>query len=596
MAIYQAPVRDAQFVLHEVLRVQDATDVAGYEDLTDDMTTAILGEAGKIASEVLLPINEIGDKQGCTLENGVVRTPDGYKEAYQAQCEGGWPGIDLPEEYGGQGMPYLINAVVGEFASSAAMAFSMYQGLTHGAIKAIEGFGSEEQKNIYLPKMVSGAWTGTMNLTEPHCGTDLGLLRSKAEPNGDGSFKVSGQKIFISSGEHDMSENIVHLVLAKIPGGPEGVKGISLFVVPKFIPNDDGSLGNRNTLSCGKLEEKMGIHGNSTCVMNYDEATGWLIGEEHKGLRAMFLMMNEARLLVGMQGLSQASIAYQNAVEYATDRLQGRALDGAKFPDQKADPLIVHPDVRRMLMDAKSFVEGGRAFYYWASTLIDEEGKHSDEKTRDEAGLLIALLTPVVKGFLTDKGFETAVNMQQVFGGHGYTEDWSQSQYVRDARIAMIYEGANGIQALDLIGRKLPQKGGAGMQTFFGMVKDFCKENGEDETMAEFCDPLKDASKELQEAVMWFMQHGMKDPNEAAAGSTDFLHLFGYTAIGYMWAKMAKTAQEALAGNADDPAFYEAKIATARYYMERVMPMTATHLARIKAGGGSMMALDAASF
>lgn len=596
MALYQAPVRDAQFILHEVLRVQDAQHIDGYDDLTDDITGAILEEAGRIASEVLLPINETGDKQGCMLENGVVRTPDGYKEAYKAQCEGGWPGIDLNPDYGGQGMPYLINAVVGEFASSAAMAFSMYQGLTHGAIKAIEHFGTEQQKNTYLPQMISGNWTGTMNLTEPHCGTDLGLLRTKAVPNGDGSFKVSGQKIFISAGEHDLSENIVHLVLAKIPGGPEGVKGISLFVVPKFIPKEDGAPGERNSLSCGKLEEKMGIHGNSTCVMNYDEATGWLVGEEHKGLRAMFLMMNEARLLVGMQGLSQASIAYQNAVDYARERVQGRALDGAKFPDAKADPIIVHPDVRRMLMDGKAFVEGGRAFYYWASTLIDEENKHSDEKARERAGMLIALLTPVVKGFLTDKGFETTVQMQQVFGGHGYTEDWSQSQFVRDSRIAMIYEGANGIQALDLIGRKLPQKGGAGMQTFFAMVKDFCKEHGEDEAMAEFIGPVKQGSKELQEAVMWFMQNGMKDPNEAAAGSTDFLHLFGYAAIGFMWAKMAKSAQEALAGHCDDPAFYEAKLATARYYMQRVMPITATHLARIKAGAGSMMALEAAAF
>jgi alkylation response protein AidB-like acyl-CoA dehydrogenase len=595
MAIYNAPTEDVKFILHDVLRIHERNDIEGYADLTDDMTGAIFEEAGKIATEVLLPINETGDKQGCVLENGVVRTPDGFKEAYTAMCEGGWPGIDCNPEYGGQGMPYIVHAVTGEFSSSAAMAFSMYQGLTHGAIKAIEGFGSESQKEMYLPKMISGAWTGTMNLTEPHCGTDLGLLRTKAEPQDDGSYKISGQKIFISAGEHDLSENIVHLVLAKIPGGPEGVKGISLFVVPKFVPNDDGSLGNRNTLSCGKLEEKMGIHGNSTCVMNYDEATGWLVGDEHKGLRAMFLMMNEARLLVGMQGLSQAAIAYQNAVEYAKDRLQGRALDGDKFPDQKADPLMVHPDVRRMLMDGKGFVEGGRAFYYWASSLIDEELHHEDEKVRDQAGLLIALLTPVVKGFLTDKGFDVAVQMQQVFGGHGYTEDWSQSQFVRDARIAMIYEGANGVQALDLIGRKLPQKGGAGMQTFFGLVKDFCKENDGDE-MSEFVEPVKAASKELQEAVMWFMQHGMKDPNQAAAGSTDFLHLFGHTAIAFMWAKMAKTAQDALAGNSDNPAFYEAKIKTARYYMQRVLPATSAHLARIKSGADTVMALEADAF
>lgn len=595
MAIYNAPVRDSQFVLHEVLTIHENADIEGYAELTDDMTSAIMGEAGKIASEILLPLNEVGDKQGCVLENGVVRAPEGFRDAYKAVCDGGWPGLDLNPEYGGQGMPYLVGAVVGEYSSSANMAFTMYQGLTHGAIAAIEGYGSEELKQTYLHKMVSGEWTGTMNLTEPHCGTDLGLLRSKAEPQADGSFKVSGQKIFISSGDHDMADNIVHLVLAKIPGGPEGVKGISLFVVPKFIPNADGSLGDRNSLSCGKLEHKMGIHGNSTCVMNYDEATGWLVGEEHKGLRAMFLMMNEARIMVGMQGLSQASIAYQNAVDYAKDRVQGRALDGDKFPDQKADPIIVHPDVRRMLMDAKSFVEGGRAFYYWASMLIDIEKHHSDEKTREEAKLLIALMTPVVKGFLTDKGFDTAVNMQQVFGGHGYTEDWSQSQFVRDARIAMIYEGANGVQALDLIGRKLPQKGGAAVQQFFGIIKDFCKENGEGD-MAEFSDPLKDASKTLQEATMWFVQNGMKDPNQAAAGSTDYLHLFGYVAIGYMWARMAKTAQDALVGNPDDRVFYETKLATARYYMARVLPIVHTHLARIKSGADTVMALEAEAF
>jgi len=579
MAQYNPPLRDSHFILHELLQIHNRDDIEGYSELTEDITTAIFEEAGKISSEILLPLNEVGDKEG-----------------YAQVCEGGWPGLDVKEEHGGQGMPYLINGVVGEYMTASNMAFTMYHGLTHGAMTAIDAYGTPEQKATYLPKMTTGEWTGTMNLTEPHCGTDLGLLRTKGEPNGDGSFKISGQKIFISAGDHDMSDNIVHLVLGKIPGGPEGVKGISLFVVPKFIPKEDGTPGERNNVSCGKLEHKMGIHGNSTCVMNYDEATGWLVGDEHKGLRAMFLMMNEARLMVGMQGLAQGTIAYQNAAEYARDRQQGRALDGDKFPDQKADPLMVHPDVRRMLMDARAFVEGGRAFYYWACTLIDEEKHHSDESSREAAGLLVALLTPVVKGFLTDKGFDTAVTMQQVFGGHGYTEDWSQSQFVRDARIAMIYEGANGVQALDLIGRKLPQKGGAAMQAFFGQVKDFCKENG-DGDMAEFVDPVKDASKELQEAVMWFMQNGMKNPNEAAAGSNDFLHLFGYTAIGFMWAQMAKTAQEALAsGNADDPAFYENKLKTARYYMQRVMPMTGTHLARIKTGADSLMALEADAF
>ncbi len=598
MPTYTPPQRDLKFLFHETFKVQDRQDIEGYEDLTEDLTSAIFDEAGKVAREILLPINQTGDQQGCHLENGVVRTPDGFKEAFDAVREGGWPSLECDPEFGGQGMPNIMAAAVGEMHSACNMAFSMYPGLTHGAYSALHAHGTDEQKQKYLPKLVSGEWTGTMNLTEPHCGTDLGLIRAKAVPLEDGSFSISGQKIFISAGEHDMAENIVHLVLAKIPGGPDGVKGISLFVVPKFLVNDDGSLGQRNGVSCGKIEEKMGIHGNATCVMNYDEAKGWLVGEEHKGLRAMFVMMNEARLAVAMQGLGQATIAYQNAVEYARDRLQGRAVTRAEAPEKAADPIIVHPDVRRALMDQKAFVEGARAFMLWGSTLIDSEHRHTDEAEKSKAADLIALLTPILKGFLTDKGYENTSQGLQLYGGHGYIEEWGMSQYVRDARIAMIYEGANGVQALDLVGRKLPQNGGKAVMAFFEMVKSFIQENAEDEALAkDFLDPLKQASKELQEAGMFFMQAGMKNPNDALAGSTDFLHLFGHVCLGLMWAKMAKVANEALAsGTADDPAFYETKLMTGRYYMQKLLPETGMRLARIKAGGETVMALPAEAF
>jgi acyl-CoA dehydrogenase len=472
------------------------------------------------------------------------------------------------------------------------MAFQMYAGLTHGAISALYVHASDEQKATYLPKMVACDWTGTMNLTEPHCGTDLGLMRTKAEPQGDGTYKVTGQKIFISAGEHDMAENIIHLVLAKIPGGPDGIKGVSLFIVPKFLVNEDSSLGARNGVAVGKIEEKMGIHGNSTCVMNYDGATGYLLGEAHKGMRAMFTMMNEARLGVGMQGVSQAEVAYQNALAYAKDRLQGRDVTGPKNPDGPADPLIVHPDVRRNLMHQKSFVEGARAFLLWGSVLIDRAHREGDA----DADGLISLLTPVIKGFLTDKGYDMTVQAQQVYGGHGYIEEWGMSQFTRDARIAMIYEGANGVQALDLVGRKLGSDGGRHVMAFFDLVKDFIKESAETDGMAEFSEPLKRASKDLQAAGMYFMSEGMKNPNNALAGSTDFMHLFGHVCLGLMWARMAKTSLQALAAGTDDPVFHETKLATARFYMARTLPVTATHLARIQAGGDTVMALDAASF
>jgi len=592
MPTYTPPLKDMHFLLHEVLKIHES-DIPGYDELDPDFTGAILDEAGKISRDVLAPLNMVGDVEGCHLENGVVRTPTGFKAAFDTLREGGWTGLDCDPEYGGQGMPYVLGTAVGEMQVSANMAFNMYGGLTHGAYSAIHAHGTDEQKARYLPNMVTCKWTGTMNLTEPHCGTDLGLIRTKAEPAGDGSYKITGTKIFISAGDHDMSDNIIHLVLAKIPGGPDGVRGISLFIVPKFLINEDGSSGDRNGVSVGKLEEKMGIHGNATAILNYEGAVGYLLGEENKGLKAMFTMMNEARIGVGLQGVAQAAVAYENAVTYTRDRLQGRAVTGAVQPDAPADPLIVHPDVRRSLMDQKSFVEGGRALLLWGATLIDTGHRKNDA----EATGLISLLTPVIKGFLTDKGFDMTVQAQQLYGGHGYIEETGASQFVRDARIAMIYEGANGVQALDLVGRKLASDAGKPMMALIAMVKDFIKDNEGDAALSkDFLDPLKAASKDLQAAAMFFMAEGMKNPNAALAGSSDFMHLFGHVALGLMWARMAKTAQEALASGASDVAFYETKLATGRYYMLRSLPETALRLARIQTGADSVMGLAAENF
>jgi len=593
MPHYNAPTKDMQYVLNDVLDVKNSS-IPGYADLDAESLSAILEEAGKITSQVLAPLNAVGDQEGCHFENGVIRTPAGFKDAFEQVKEGGWTGIDCDPEFGGQGLPYLVGTAVGEMFASSNMAFGMYQGLTHGAYSAIHAHGTEAQKQTYLPNMVSCDWTGTMNLTEPHCGTDLGLMRTKAEPQADGTFKITGQKIFISAGDHDLSENVIHLVLAKIPGGPDGVKGISLFIVPKFMVNEDGSLGARNAVAVGKIEEKMGIHGNATCVMNYDGATGFLLGDEHKGMRAMFTMMNEARLGVGLQGYSQAEVAYQNAVAYAKDRLQGRDVTGVKNPDGPADPLIVHPDIRRNLMDQKSFVEGARAFTFWGASLIDQAHR---EGAADANGL-ISLLTPVIKGFLTDKGYEYASAAQQVFGGHGYIEEWGMSQFARDARITMIYEGANGVQALDLVGRKLAQDGGKHVTAFFEMVKNFASENkGWDEDFdRDFLGPLKAASKDLQAAGVYFMQNGMKNPNNALAGSYDFMHMFGHVCLGLMWARMGKASIEALKNRADDAAFHETKIKTGRYYMARQLPATALHLARIQSGADTVMGLSEDQF
>ena len=592
MPSYTAPLKDLQFVLHDVLEIT-ASDVPGYSDLDAGFTAAVLDEAGKVASNVLAPLNAVGDQVGCVLENGVVRTPPGFKAAFDAMKDGGWTALDCDPDYGGQGLPYVMGTAVGEIFVSANMAFNMYQGLTHGAYSAIHAHGTDAQKAMYLPKMVSCDWTGTMNLTEPHCGTDLGLMRTKAEPQADGSYKISGTKIFISAGDHDMADNIIHLVLAKAPGGGEGTKGVSLFIVPKFLVNADGSLGARNGVSVGKIEEKMGIHGNATCVMNYDGATGWLLGDLHKGMRAMFTMMNEARLGVGLQGYAVAETAYQNALGYAKDRLQGRDVTGVKNPTGPADPLIVHPDIRRSLMDQKSFVEGARALTLWGASLIDASVRQKDAAAEG----MISLLTPVIKGFQTDKGFEMAVQAQQIWGGHGYIEDSGMSQFARDARIAQIYEGANGVQALDLVGRKLATDGGKHVMAFFDMVKSFIKQNeGDDRLKAAFLEPLKAASKDLQAAAMFFMNNAVKQPNAALAGSYDFMHLMGHVSLGLMWARMAKAAYAALDAGGGDTTFYETKIVTGRYYMARQLPATAMHLARIESGADPVMALAAEAF
>ena len=592
MPFYHAPVKDLQFVLHDVLQVT-TTGIPGYQEMEADFTAAVLDQAGKLASEVLAPLNQVGDREGCTLENGQVRTPTGFKAAYDQMKAGGWIGLDCDPEFGGQGMPYVLATAVGELFVSANMAFNMYQGLSHGACSAIHTHGTAQQRATWLPPMVAGDWSGTMNLTEPQCGTDLGLMRTRAVPQADGSYVVTGQKIFISAGDHDLTANIVHLVLAKAPGGGDGTRGISLFIVPKFLVKPDGTLGQRNAVSVGKIEDKMGIHGNATCVMNYDGATGYLLGDLHKGMRAMFTMMNEARLVVGLQGYAQAEAAYQNALAYARDRLQGRAVTGAANPAGPADPLIVHPDIRRNLMDQKSFIEGARALTLWGAQLIDQARRSGDA----DAEGLISLLIPVIKGFQTDKGFEAAVAAQQVWGGHGYIEDQGMSQFARDARIAMIYEGANGIQALDLVGRKLAQDGGRHVMAFFGMVKGFITENEGDQALkAAFLDPLKQGSKDLQDAAMYFLENGVRDPNTALAGSYDFMHLFGHVCLGLMWARMARASRDALEQGTGDPGFHQTKLATGRYYMARHLPATALHLARIRTGAETVMALAAADF
>ncbi len=599
MPSYRAPVTDIKFVLNEVLQFQNYSNLPGFADATPDLIDAILDEGAKFMEEVVAPLNQVGDREGCKWDNGVVTTPTGFKAAYKQYCEAGWGGLTAEQEYGGQGLPYVLGLIQAELISSANLSFGMYPGLSHGAYEAIHHHGTDEQKKTYLPRIVSGEWTGTMNLTEPHCGTDLGLMRTKAEPQADGSYRISGTKIFISAGEHDMADNIIHLVLAKIPGGPTGIRGISLFIVPKFMVNADGSLGARNGVSCGSIEHKMGIHGNSTCVLNYDNATGFLIGEKHKGMRAMFTMMNAARLGVGMQGLGIAEVAYQNAVTYAKDRLQGRSVTGSKAPDKAADPIIVHPDVRRMLLSIRAFTEGARALALWTGLQIDVSNKHPDAAERAAADDLVALLTPMIKSYLTAYGYEAATLAQQIYGGHGYIQEWGMEQFVRDARITMIYEGANGIQALDLVGRKLPTGVGRLLRRFFHPVDQFLRDNMADPKLGkDYIMPLAKAFARLQTATGYVAEQGLKNPDEAAAASSEYLNLFALTAIGYMWAQMAKVAQQKLAagdGTASKE-FYETKLVTARFFMERFLPDTASLLAKLQAGSQTMMLLDAANF
>lgn len=591
MTIYRAPVRDIEFVLNEVIDFNKVTDLPRFADATPDLVKAVLEEGAKLSENVLHPINFSGDKEGCTRDdNGDVTPPKGFKEAYKTFSENGWNALSGPVEYGGQGLPGTIAMALNEMTMGANMAFSMYPGLSHAAAAAIEAHGDERQKNLFLPKLFSGEWTGTMNLTEPHCGTDLGLLRTKAEPQADGSYKITGTKIFISAGEHDMSDNIIHLVLARLPDAPEGVKGISLFIVPKFHVDDDGNVGDRNAVVCGAIEEKMGIHANSTCVMNYDGAVGELIGEANKGLRAMFTMMNEARIGVAVQGLGQSEVAYQNAAAYALDRIQGRALTGPQEKDKPADPLIVHPDVRRMLMEQRAFNEGARALMYRATMWADLANNHPDEDERTNAEDMLALITPVLKGYFTDKGFENCVNAQQIYGGHGFIQEHGMEQFVRDARISMIYEGANGVQALDLVGRKLALKGGAVFMNYVAQLResvDAAKAAGLDDMVAA----QSVAIERLEAGFKWFMENALQNFNHAGAGSVDFMHLMGIVALGDMWLKMA-TVASAKKGDA----FYDNKVIVAAYFFARVTPETASRLAKLETGADTVMALAADQF
>jgi acyl-CoA dehydrogenase len=597
MPVYKAPVEDVLFLLNDVFGMERYNNLPGFADATPDLVEAVLTEGAKLCEEVLAPVNRAGDLEGCRRsDDGRVTTPAGFKAAYAAFAQGGWMGLTMPAEYGGQGLPYTLNVVMNEFASAANMAFAMYPGLTMGAMAALLVHGSEEQKATYLPPMVEGRWTGTMNLTEPHCGTDLGLIKTKAAPNGDGSYAITGTKIFISAGEHDLAENIVHLVLARIEGAPEGTRGISLFIVPKLLVGPDGSLGETNGVTCGSIEHKMGIHGNATCVMNYDGARGWLVGEANRGLNAMFVMMNEARLGVAVQGLGQSEVAYQNAAVYAKERLQGRALTGPNNPDKPADPIIVHPDVRRTLMTIRAINEAARALVLWTALKSDIAHRSEDEGERRSADDHLGLMTPVLKGVLTDLGFDNAVKAQQIYGGHGYIAEWGMEQFVRDARIAMIYEGANGIQAMDLVGRKLPRDGGRAVMAFFNEVGAFCQEHAGDEALKAYVAPLQQALGHLQQATMWFMNNAMARPDNAGAGATDYMHLFGLVAMGYMWAKIAKAAHEKKAGGNGVAARMEAKLVTGRFFMERMLPETGAHLARISSGADATMAMPADMF
>jgi alkylation response protein AidB-like acyl-CoA dehydrogenase len=602
MATYTAPLRDIRFVMHEVLDSNQVAALPGYEQATPELMDAVIEEAAKFSEAVLFPLNLSGDKEGCTYENGVVRTPKGFREAYQQLIAGGWTSLACDPEYGGQGMPKLVSTVFEEMVSSANLSFGMYPGLSHGAYRALHEHGSDDLKSQYLPKLVDGTWSGTMCLTEPQCGTDLGLIRAKAEPGEDGSYRITGTKIFISAGEHDLTENILHLVLAKLPGAPAGTKGISLFLVPKFLPNAVGGAGPRNGVMCGSIEHKMGIKASATAVLNFDNAQGWLVGPANGGMRCMFTMMNAARLAVGMQGLGIAETAYQSAAAYAKDRRQGKSVKRSDSKDTKssehgADPIIVHPDVRRMLLEARSMTEAGRALSYWIGLELDRAGHHPDAAVRQEADDLVALMTPIIKAALSDLGSEAANNAVQVLGGHGYIHDWGVEQLVRDARIAQIYEGTNGIQALDLVGRKLGQDAGRLLRRFFHPVSAFLELHADDAELAPFVGPTAKAFGRLQTATMTVAQRGMARPEEAAAAATDFLRLFALVAMAFMWCRMAVVARKKLRAGANGEAgFYQAKLDVGAFFMARVLPRHSVHFQGIMAGGETLTRMTAEAF
>lgn len=594
MATYKAPIDDLRFVMTELLAGEGLEALPGYDEYTPDLVDAVLEEAGKICEQVLFPLNRSGDEEGCTYENGVVRTPKGFREAYDTYAEGGWVGLNADPEFGGQGAPGTVYAAVQEMMCSSNLSFGMYPGLTQGAYHAIHAHGTDEQKQTYLPHLVDGSWSGTMCLTEPHCGTDLGLLRARAEPQADGSYKINGTKIFISAGEHDLTQNIVHLVLARTPDAPEGIKGISMFVVPKFLPGGNDGAGPRNGVRCGAIEHKMGIRASATCVLNFDDATGFLIGKKHKGMRAMFTMMNAARLAVGVQGLGIAESAYQGAVAYARERLQGRALAGPKYPQQPADPILVHPDVRRMLLTMRAYTQVGRALVAWVSGKLDIAERHTDPAVAEAADEFVSLLTPVVKAVLTDLGSEVANLGVQVYGGHGYVREHGMEQYVRDARICQIYEGTNGVQAMDLVGRKMPAHMGRSLRSFFHPVAQYIETNADNERLKPFVDPLAKAFGRLQRATATIARRGLGDPDEAGAVATDYLRLFGLVAFAYLWTRMAEISQAKLDNG--DAGFYRAKIDTAHFFMDRLLPQSGALFSGIMAGGRSTMAFQDEAF
>lgn len=593
MPVYKAPLETMRFVLNDVLNVSQLSELPGYEQATPDLMESILEEGSKFCDEVLFPLNQSGDQEGCHFDNGQVTTPKGFKEAYANYTQGGWTSLSADPLYGGMGLPHLWSLAFMEILCSSNMAFGMYPGLSEGAYRTILHHGSDDLKETYLPKMIAGEWSGTMCLTEPHAGTDLGLIRTKAIPNGQGQYEITGTKIFISAGDHDLTKNIVHLVLAKLPDAPEGAKGISLFVVPKLLADTE----TPNHVTCGSIEHKMGIKASATCVMNFDKSTGWLVGEPNKGLKAMFTMMNAARLVVGMQGLGLAEVGWQSGLSYAKERLQMRSLDGTKYPDKPADPILVHPDIRKMLLTSKAFCEGARALSYWVGLHLDIAEKHPNPEKRQEADDLVALMTPIIKAYQTDMGFEVANLAIQIHGGHGYIREYGVEQYARDARIAMIYEGTNGIQALDLVGRKMSQNYGRLLRRFFHPVLEFMAQYQEDETIGKLVVPLSKAFTKLQQATIQIGLKSLKDPNEAGAASTDFLRLFALVAVGFMWVRMAKVAQEKLiSADTDKIAFYQSKIKTARFFIERMLPEAESRYRMIMAGAEPLMDMTEEDF